>query len=51
MVIVGPCSIHNVEEALEYARLLKGIIAELPELVIVMRTYFEKVSLSFAVFR
>lgn len=44
VVIVGPCSIHNVDEALEYARLLKAQVENFPELVLVMRTYFEKVS-------
>src|SRR5699024_10305864 len=42
-VVVGPCSIHNVEAALEYASLLKaarGRFAD--ELVLVMRVYFEK---------
>ena len=43
VVVVGPCSIHDPVAALEYARLLKGAIAELSgELMIVMRVYFEK---------
>ncbi len=43
MVVVGPCSIHNVEEALIYARLLKPLADELREtLMIIMRVYFEK---------
>ena len=43
LVVVGPCSIHNPEEALEYARLLKALAAELAnELLILMRVYFEK---------
>ena len=44
VVIVGPCSIHNPEEAREYAALLKVAAQSLPELVIIMRAYFEKVS-------
>ena len=43
IAIVGPCSIHNPEEALEYARRLKPLADELAnELVILMRVYFEK---------
>ena len=43
IVIVGPCSIHNLEAAKEYARKLKTLSEELKEsLYIVMRVYFEK---------
>jgi len=43
VVIVGPCSIHDVDAAREYARCLKPLIEELAgELCIVMRVYFEK---------
>ena len=43
VVVVGPCSIHDVAAAKEYAGLLKQAIAELSnELMIVMRVYFEK---------
>jgi 3-deoxy-7-phosphoheptulonate synthase len=43
IVVVGPCSIHNPEEALAYARKLKPIADELAEsLLVVMRVYFEK---------
>ncbi|KAJ4482175.1 hypothetical protein J3R30DRAFT_3285578 [Lentinula aciculospora] len=43
MVIVGPCSVNNVESAIEYARLLKAYADEAKEdLFIVMRVYFEK---------
>lgn len=45
LVIVGPCSIHNVDEALEYAHLLLQQQPLFPDLVLVMRTYFEKVSI------
>ncbi len=39
VVVVGPCSIHDHDQALDYAALLK---AQADALVIVMRTYFEK---------
>ncbi|KAF9477469.1 3-deoxy-7-phosphoheptulonate synthase [Pholiota conissans] len=42
LVVVGPCSIHSTEQALEYAALLKAKMAECPNLLIVMRAYFEK---------
>lgn len=43
VVVVGPCSIHDPQAALEYARLLKGVADTVRgELIIVMRTYFEK---------
>lgn len=43
IVVVGPCSIHNPEEALDYARRLKPLADELSnELLILMRVYFEK---------
>jgi 3-deoxy-7-phosphoheptulonate synthase len=43
MVIVGPCSIHNIEAAKEYAHKLKALSEELKgSLYIVMRVYFEK---------
>ena len=43
LVVVGPCSIHDVEAALEYARRLKRVRDLLvDDLVIVMRVYFEK---------
>ena len=42
-VVVGPCSIHDPEAALEYAALLRRAAEELTEdLFIVMRVYFEK---------
>jgi len=42
-VIVGPCSIHDVDAAREYARRLKPMIDELADdLCIIMRVYFEK---------
>ncbi|RMG51466.1 MAG: 3-deoxy-7-phosphoheptulonate synthase [Gammaproteobacteria bacterium] len=43
LVIAGPCSIHDVDAAMEYAGRLKRMREELAEeLVIVMRVYFEK---------
>ena len=43
VVVVGPCSIHDPEAGLEYARRLKPLVDKLsPDLKIVMRTYFEK---------
>lgn len=43
LVIVGPCSIHDPEAALEYAALLRRAAEKLTEdLFIVMRVYFEK---------
>ncbi len=43
VVVVGPCSIHDPEAALEYARRLLPLRAELSgQLEIVMRVYFEK---------
>jgi 3-deoxy-7-phosphoheptulonate synthase len=43
LVVVGPCSIHDPNAALEYASRLQGTAAELQEhLLVVMRVYFEK---------
>ena len=42
MVIVGPCSIHDVDAAIEYARFLKDLQSQTPNLFLVMRVYFEK---------
>ncbi len=43
IVIVGPCSIHNYDQALEYARKLNELRKKVEDkLVIIMRTYFEK---------
>jgi 3-deoxy-7-phosphoheptulonate synthase len=43
VVIVGPCSIHDPVAALEYARRLLPMRARYQhELIVVMRTYFEK---------
>ena len=43
LVVVGPCSIHDRDQALAYARRLKAMEAELSDaLLLVMRVYFEK---------
>ena len=43
MVIVGPCSIHDTESGLEYAKKLKLLSDKVSDRIfIVMRSYFEK---------
>ena len=43
LVIVGPCSVHDVDAALEYGQKLTALRAELSDSIeIVMRVYFEK---------
>jgi len=43
LVVCGPCSIHDTEAALEYARKLKALSDQVSDqLYIVMRVYFEK---------
>ncbi len=43
LVVVGPCSIHDVDAAMEYAARLQPLRDELKDqLLIVMRVYFEK---------
>ena len=43
VVVVGPCSIHDAETALEYAQLLREEqVKHADDLLIVMRVYFEK---------
>ena len=43
LVVIGPCSVHDPEAALAYARRLKAEADRLREdLVVVMRVYFEK---------
>jgi 3-deoxy-7-phosphoheptulonate synthase len=42
-VVIGPCSVHDPDAALEYARRLEGLRGRLGrELEIIMRVYFEK---------
>jgi 3-deoxy-7-phosphoheptulonate synthase len=43
LVVVGPCSIHDEQAALEYARRLKALAGRVAQsMVVVMRVYFEK---------
>src|SRR6218665_932362 len=43
LVVVGPCSIHDAEQALEYADRLRALADRVADdLLIVMRVYFEK---------
>lgn len=43
IVVVGPCSIHDVDAACDYANRLKKLSEELDDrLLILMRVYFEK---------
>lgn len=42
-IVVGPCSIHNVEAAIEYAQRLKSLSEKVEDkLLLIMRVYFEK---------
>jgi 3-deoxy-7-phosphoheptulonate synthase len=42
-VVIGPCSIHDVEAAKDYARRLKKLADEVSDTIyVVMRVYFEK---------
>jgi 3-deoxy-7-phosphoheptulonate synthase len=42
-VVIGPCSIHDVAAAREYAARLRGLAAEVEStMVLIMRVYFEK---------
>ncbi|GAA5442564.1 phospho-2-dehydro-3-deoxyheptonate aldolase, Tyr-sensitive [Microbulbifer sp. NBRC 101763] len=43
MVVIGPCSVHDVGAAMEYAKRLKAVADKVSDtLLIVMRVYFEK---------
>lgn len=43
LVIAGPCSIHNVDEAVEYARILRNIADTYrADVLVAMRVYLEK---------
>ncbi len=42
VVIAGPCSIHDPRAAVEYGQRLKEMADRHPELIVIMRTYFEK---------
>jgi 3-deoxy-7-phosphoheptulonate synthase len=42
-VVVGPCSVHDPDAALEYAQRLAGLARQVEErMLLVMRVYFEK---------
>ena len=42
LLIAGPCSIHDVDAGLEYAKLLNELSKKIKNFYIVMRVYFEK---------
>jgi 3-deoxy-7-phosphoheptulonate synthase len=43
LVVVGPCSVHDADAALEYGRRLAALSTELgDDLLVAMRVYFEK---------
>ena len=43
IVVIGPCSIHNVDAAMDYAHRLQALAEAVSDtLLIVMRVYFEK---------
>lgn len=42
LVVVGPCSIHDVVAAVDYGERLAELQKELPNLLLCMRVYFEK---------
>ncbi|WP_226647734.1 3-deoxy-7-phosphoheptulonate synthase [Microbulbifer variabilis] len=43
MVVIGPCSVHDVDAAMDYAKRLKTVADKVSDtLLIVMRVYFEK---------
>ena len=43
IMIIGPCSIHNIEEAKIYGNLLKRLSNEIEsKILVIMRVYFEK---------
>lgn len=42
LVVIWPCSIHNTDETIDYAKRLLKIKKKFPNLFLVMRTYFEK---------
>lgn len=43
MVVIGPCSVHDVKAAMDYAHRLKEVADKVADtLLVVMRVYFEK---------
>ncbi len=42
-IVVGPCSVHDTDAAIEYARRLKTLADEVQDsMILIMRVYFEK---------
>ncbi len=42
-IVVGPCSVHDTDAALDYARRLKTLADEIQDsIILIMRVYFEK---------
>lgn len=43
LIVIGPCSIHDTEAALDYAKRLRKLAAKVDDsILVVMRAYFEK---------
>lgn len=42
VVLMGPCSIHNYNETLEYANFIKEMKNKYKNILLIMRVYFEK---------
>jgi 3-deoxy-7-phosphoheptulonate synthase len=43
LMIIGPCSIHNIEEAKIYGNMLKKLASDVEDkIMVIMRVYFEK---------
>lgn len=42
IIIIGPCSVHNYEQCLDYAKEIKKYMDKFNNLFIVLRLYFEK---------
>jgi 3-deoxy-7-phosphoheptulonate synthase len=43
LAVVGPCSVHDVDAAIDYAHKLRGIAARVEDrIAVLMRVYFEK---------
>ena len=43
LFVIGPCSIHNIDEALEYGKKLQTLAEKVQDkILIIMRVYFEK---------
>lgn len=42
VIVVGPCSIHDPDAAIEYGKRLVELQKQVPDIILVMRVYFEK---------